>query len=133
MGWKKTLSLVMLLGTGFLLGTLAGFFVFYMPMERVETPQENLAVVVAGTPQPSPTLPPLPTPTPKEEKSRFLLTLSGEAVCIYELLPGGKTLLLQETGIKLDHLRQEDYENLCKGYTVQSLEEAKALCEDFEG
>ncbi len=133
MEWKKLLPIATLLCVGFLLGTAAGFFAFYIPEKRVEMPKDNLAVVAAGTPQPTPTLPISPLPTPKEEKSRFLLTLSGETICIYELLPGGKTVLLQEKGIQLDHLRQEDYETLCRGYTVQSLEEAKALCEDFAG
>ncbi len=78
----------------------------------------------------SPTPVPLPSNTLKEE-TKYLLMLSGESICIYELLENGETELLQKTEINTGQLRQEDYEKLCRGITVESLEKAKILCEDF--
>jgi len=72
-----------------------------------------------------------PTPTIKNEKKKYLLMLSGESICIYALLENGGTELLQKTEINTGQLRQEDYEKLCRGITVESLEQAKILCEDF--
>ncbi len=67
------------------------------------------------------------------DKKEYLLMLSGESVCIYALREDGLTDLIQKTTVDTMQLRQEDYESLCKGITVDSLEEAKSLCEDFGG
>ena len=72
-----------------------------------------------------------PVPTPQNEK--YLLMLSGEAICTYALLEDGKTELVYKTEVDTAQLRQEDYASLCRGIQVTSLDEARSLCEDFGG
>lgn len=72
-----------------------------------------------------------PTPTPQNEK--YLLMLSGEAICTYALLEDGKTELVYKMEVDTAQLRQEDYASLCKGIQVTSFDEARSLCEDFGG
>ncbi len=131
MNWKKILAWASFMCIGFLGGIIIGLSIFKSaPSLSQETEKEVLAMAVP-TPSPSPLLT-TPQPTDNtENQTQYLLTLSGSSVCLYELVPGGTTVLLQETGIDLAQLRKEDYENLCRGYTVDSLEEAKILCEDF--
>lgn len=95
-------------------------------------PEEENPPSVLTAASPAPTLPPrTPAPTPAAEKEEYLLMLSGESICIYALIEDGKTELIQKTEVDTGQLRQEDYENLCRGLTVESLEKARSLCEDF--
>ncbi len=112
-------------GGGFLLGTDLGKEPETITMAAPET--ENILAESPPTPLAIPSTP-APTEAPKEE---YLLTLSGKSICIYALLADGKTELVQKTEVDTGQLRQEDYESLCRGLKVESLEKARALCEDF--
>ncbi len=82
-----------------------------------------------------PSAPPRPiaTPAPTPQNEKYLLMLSGEAICTYALLEDGKTELVYKIEVDTAQLRQEDYSSLCRGIQVGSLEEARSLCEDFGG
>ncbi len=117
---------------GFWIGTDLG----KEPSEvTLAAPQESDVPSVLTAASPAPTLPPeTPLSTaPPVKKEEYLLTLSGESICIYALMEDGKTELVQKTEIDTGQLRQEDYESLCRGLTVEGLEKAKSLCEDFGG
>ena len=91
---------------------------------------EPESILPSAAPLPTPSTPP-PLPTSEEKEVSYLLMLSGNHICIYELLEGGTTALVQKTEVNIEQLRQEDYANLCRGVTVNSLEAARTLCEDF--
>lgn len=130
MKWKNIIAWVSFMVIGFIGGTSAGLMIYNSP---IETEYAEKEVKAAALPTETPYLYDIKeTPVPIKEKAKFLLTLSGSKVCMYELIPDGTATLLQETEIDLSQLRREDYENLCRGYTVNSLEDAKLLCEDFK-
>lgn len=133
MNFKKILVWTSFLGIGFTFGTVIGIGVFNKPKALPKEPEKEVLALTVPTEAPMPLkVTPVPTPTPEKEKtSEFLLMLSGTSICLYELVPDGTTVMLQETEIDLAQLRKEDYENLCSGITVSNLEEAKVLCEDF--
>lgn len=132
MRWKKFLAWSAFLGIGFVSGTTAGLFVFRRPHEAKAPAREKMVAAAPALSSPTPITPVFsPSPTPQKPAEKFLLTLSGDSICLYELKSDGSTVLLQQTGIDLQQLRKEDYENLCRGFAVDSLAEAKALCEDF--
>lgn len=83
----------------------------------------------------SPTFSPKPTEkvASVEEKEDYLLMLSGDSISIYALKKDGTTDLIEKKSIDPMQLRQEDYEKLCRGVTVNTLDDAKSLCEDFGG
>jgi len=94
-------------------------------------PEENIKTVLAAEPpKPTPTYAEV-FPTEKPEEKKYLLMLSGESICIYSLLQDGSTVLMQKKEMDTGQLRQEDYESLCRGITVDNLDEALSLCEDF--
>ncbi len=72
-----------------------------------------------------------PSPVPTVRPSTFFLVLSDKEISVYEMLPEGDAVFLYATGVEIDQLRQEDYEKLCRGMKVATLEEARALTEDF--
>lgn len=74
---------------------------------------------------------PLATPEAEQKEERFLLTVSDDGISLYQLLSDGKTEFLYKTETEISHLRQEDYEKLCKGIIVHSEAEARTLMEDF--
>ncbi len=133
MRWKQILLCSILTAAGFGGGMLFG-------MEMGREPEtvtmaapgeaEPKTILPRAVPTASPSAPP-PLPTPKVAEKQYLLMLSGSHICIYELLEDGTTAMLQKTEVNIEQLRQEDYENLCRGVTVDSLEEARTLCEDF--
>lgn len=131
MKWKKVIGWISFMVIGFVCGTSVGLMIFNSPTESEYIEGDEVEAALLPTEKPY-VYEIKETPVPSKVKTKFLLTLSGSKVCMYELNPDGTTTLLQETEIDLSQLRREDYENLCRGYTVNSLEEAKLLCEDFK-
>ncbi len=127
---RKQIALcVLFTALGFGGGLAVGFLRTDQPqVVTMAAPGQGVAPGVSATQTPQT---PQPTAVQKEEEEKYLLMLSGETICIYALLPDGKTELLQKTEVDTGQLRQEDYESLCRGMTIESLEKAKSLCEDF--
>ncbi|MBQ7037436.1 MAG: hypothetical protein IJN74_08150 [Clostridia bacterium] len=132
MRWKRALVLLALIGIGFTGGTLIGQNAAkkvqesYSLEEQEEYVQgENVSVLSQNSVQDT------PSPKPTEKPSKYLLVLSDKEICVYELPPEGDAIFIYEAKVEIDQLRQEDYQRLCRGIKVGSLEEARALTEDF--
>ncbi len=128
---KNVLLVAAILSTSFLGGMVFG----QNAAKKVQTDYEALnaeepvwsekKIVLTESVEPS------PTATPMEKPSTYFLVLSDKEICVYELPPEGDAVFIYARDVEINQLRQEDYERLCRGIKVESLEEARALTEDF--
>lgn len=132
MGFKKIFFILVLSCACFGGGFIMGENLRDKPDAVAENPiPETVNTVLAADSIEYKTKEPEIMPTEKPEKSEYLLMLSGNSICIYSLLNDGTTKLVQSKEIDIEQLRTEDFQNLCRGVTVDSLDKAIALCEDY--
>lgn len=124
----------MIIGTSLCLISFGGGILFGFSITPQEEPITLTAQGHVAEETAKPTIKPQNTtapPTEKPPEERFLLTVADDGISLYRLLPGGATSFLYKTETEISHLRQEDYEKLCKGIIVNSEKEARTLMEDF--
>ncbi len=129
---KPIVLCAVMAGTSFFGGTWIGKNAAKNPEAvpiAAEPKKTILSGEIVGVPAPTPSI--APKPSPSARPSTYFLVLSDKEICVYELPPEGDAVFVYATGVEIDQLRQEDYENLCRGIKVATLEEAKTLTEDF--
>ena len=129
----KTIAICsVIFGASFVGGTKIGQYTVEklkppMPAEIAENEPEEANVSVISqnnTPESSP-------PKITEEKKSYLMILSDNEIRVFEVDEGGVAKFVHASPVEAEELREADYERLCRGIKVESLEEAKALAEDF--
>lgn len=132
MRFKNWIIIFAISGVCFSGGFIMGNYLGDKPATVAEIPKpETVDTVLAADSFEYKTQEPETMPTEKPEKHEYLLMLSGDSICIYSLLNDGTTILMQSKEIDIEQLRAEDFQNLCRGVTVDSIDKAIALCEDY--
>ena len=125
---KKALLITLMFLLSILLGVFTG--VTLATKER----SEFLAAKAKQRPEETPAPTFIQTEKPSAEVSvpeKYLLTLTDTQIIIYKTNADGSMQIIEQKPIDKEGLRREDFENLYKGITFDTLTEARETLEDY--
>ena len=127
---KKHLIIVLLFALALLGGVCTGLLVSSEP--------EQMAQTSAAEEKTAPTVEEMPfveiEPAVKTVSSeKYMVTLSDNKLFIYKITSDNLMEIIEEKEIDSNALRREDYEELFKGITVDTLTQAREIAEDYVG
>lgn len=127
---KKYLIIVLLFALALLGGVCTGLFVSSEPGQMAETSaaEEKTALTVEETPfvEVEPAVKPV-------SSEKYMVTLSDNKLFIYKISSDNLMEIIEEKEIDSNALRREDYGELFRGITVDTLTQAREIAEDYVG